>query len=353
MYFHHLDGVRVWLVSKTGNDSNAGHISAGEWPVTFVAAKLTIGSAVTAAANGDVILVWPGEYAEAVSFGSKALTLIGMGSKTKIVPASGDGVTLADYSVLQNLIVEALASGAKAVVGTSKTNIRIIDCDLYGNYAGLYAGSADSLVLEKCRIRGQKDAGYLSGADRVLASDCSFAALGTYGTGAACYGINGSGGGTYNRCRFNAARSDTSAQAIAAALLGAAEMAIFKDCFFYANAGSGHTGAAGGVHVNGAGAIAVLENCLIKAVSPNASPGPYDLYQSIGEIVAFNSRYSTACGIVDTGGPRLDAAIKLLTNKVVQTKSTGAVKVYDDDDSTLLLTLTPSETATEITLTPS
>jgi len=29
------------------------------------------------------------------------------------------------------------------------------------------------------------------------------------------------------------------------------------------------------------------------------------------------------------------------------------VKVYDDDDSTLLLTLTPSETATEITLTPS
>ena len=353
MYFHHLDGRYVWLVAKVGNDSNTGHIGQ-DWPVTLTSeAKLTIGSAVTGAASGDVILIWPGDYAEAVNLDSKALTLIGMGSKTKIVPASGDGVTLANYSVLQNLIVEALEWNAKAVVGSNKTNMKIIDCDLYGNYAGLYASSADSLLLDRCRIRGQKYAGHLSGADRVFASDCSFVALGTYSNNVACYAIYRPGGGTYNRCRFDAARSDTSTQAIEAVLLGPAEMAVFKDCFFYVNAGSGHTGAAGGVHVNGSGAIAVLENCLVKAVSANASPGPYDLYQSIGEIVALNSRYSTAYGIVDTGGPRLDAAIKLLINKIVQTKSTGAVKVYDDDDSTLMVTLTPSETATEITLTPS
>ena len=79
-------------------------------------------------------------------------------------------MTVHDYSVLQNLIVEALGSDAKAVVGSSKTNVKIIDCDLYGNYAGLYADVVDSLVLEKCRIRGQRDAAYLSGADRILAS---------------------------------------------------------------------------------------------------------------------------------------------------------------------------------------
>lgn len=352
MYFHQLCGSHIWLVAKTGNDENEGILS-GIIPLPLeLDAKLTIGAAVTAAASGDVILVWPGEYAEAVSFGSKALTLIGMGSKTKIVPASGDGVTLADYSVLQNLIIEALGSDAKAIVGTSKTNIRITDCDLYGNYAGLYAGGADSLILENCRIRGQKDASYLSGADRVFASDSSFSATGTYGTGAACYGINGPGGGTFNRCRFNAARSDTSAQAIAAALLGAGEMAIFKDCLFYASAGSGHTGAAGGIQVNGSGAIAVLENCLAKAASANASPGPYDLYQSTGEIVAINTRFSTSYGRIDTGGARLDAAVKLLTNKVVQTKSTGAINVYDDDGSTAILTLTPTESETLITMTP-
>jgi len=217
----------------------------------------------------------------------------------------------------------------------------------------LYADAADSLILDRCRIRGQRDGAYLFGADRIFASDCSLAALGTYGTGADCYGINGAGGGTYSRCRFDAARSDTTSQAIAAALLGAGELAMFRDCLFNATAGSGHTGAASGLHVNGSGAIAILENCLAKAVSPNASPGSYDLYQSDGEITALNSRYSTASGTIDTGGPRLDAAIKLLSNTVIQTKSTGAVVVYDDDGSTPLLTLTPTEDSTKITLTPS
>jgi len=353
MYFHHLDGDNLWLVSKLGNDGNGGHQDTS-WPLTLsTAAKLTIGAAVTGAASGDVILVWPGDYAENVSFGSKSLTLIGMGSKAKIVPASGNGVSVHDYSVLQNLIVESLGSDAKAVVGSSKTNLRIIDCDLYGNYAGLYADGADSLILDKCRIRGQRDAGYLSGADRVLANLCTFAALGTYGTGADCYALNRAGGGIYSRCRFSAERADTTSQAIAATLLGAGELAIFKDCVFNTSAGSGHTGAAGGVHVNGAGAVAVVENCLVKSASANASPGPYDLYQSAGEIVALNTRYSTSYGTIDTGGPRLDAAIKLLSNKVIQTKSSGEMIVYDDDGSTPLLTLTPSENDTTITMTPS
>lgn len=352
MYFHHLDGTYVWLVAKDGDDSNGGHIDAS-WPLDLTsAAKLTIGAAVTGAASGDIILVWPGDYAENVNFGSKSLTIIGMGVKTKIIPASGNGVSLNDYSTLKNLIVEALGSDAKAVVGSSKTNLRVIDCDLYGNYAGLYADGADSLILDRCRIRGQRDGAYLSGADRVFASDCSLAALGTYGTGADCYGINGPGGGTYSRCRFNAERSDTTSQAIAAALLGTGELAIFRDCIFAVSAGSGHTGAAAGVHVNGAGAVAVLENCLTKAVSANASPGPYDLYQSTGEIVALNTRYLTSSGIIDTGGPRLDAVIKLLTNKTIQTKSSGVVTVYDDDGSTPLMTLTPTEDSTKITMTP-
>ena len=352
MYYNNLDRVRVWLVAKSGDDGNTGHLGAG-WLTPANDAKLTIGAAVTAAASGDVILVWPGDYAENVNFGSKSLTMIGMGSKTKIVPASGNGVSLNDYSIVKNLIVEALGSDAKAVVGSSKTNLRVIDCDLYGNYAGLYADSADSLILQRCRIRGQKDAGYLVGADRVFASDCSFAALGTYGTGADCYALNGPGGGTYSRCRFNSERSDTTSQAIAAVIMGAAELAMFRDCLFDVSAGSGHTGAAGGVHVNGAGAVAVLENCLLKAVSANASPGPYDLYQSSGEITALNCRYATAFGTIDTGGPRLDAVVKLLTNKTTQTKSSGVVTVYDDDGSTPLMTLTPSEDSTKITLTPS
>ena len=353
MYFHHLDGRYVWLVAKVGNDSNGGHISTG-WPLLLAdEAKLTIGAAISAAASGDVILVWPGDYVENVSFGSKSLTMIGMGPKTKIVPATGNGVSVHDYSGLQNLIVESLGSDAKAVVGSNKTNIKIVDCDLYGNYAGLYADNADSLMLDRCRIRGQREAAYLSAAGRVFADECSLTALGTYGTGADCYGINGPGSGIYKRCSFHAERNDTTSQAIAAALLGAGELAIFKDCIFNVSAGSGHTGAAGGLHVNGAGAVAVLENCLAKTASPNASPGPYDLYQSAGEITALNCSYTTSSGTINTGGPRLDAVVKLLTNKTAQMKSSGAITVYNDDGSTPLLTLTPSEDDSSITLTPS
>ncbi|UCE49953.1 MAG: hypothetical protein JSW47_07310 [Phycisphaerales bacterium] len=44
---------------------------------------------------------------------------------------------------------------------------------------------------------------------------------------------------------------------------------------------------------------------------------------------------------------------KVLVNKAVQEKSTGAIQYYDDDDQTILLTLMPNDTQTEITRTVS
>jgi len=46
-------------------------------------------------------------------------------------------------------------------------------------------------------------------------------------------------------------------------------------------------------------------------------------------------------------------ADKILLNKAVQTKSTGAVVYYDDDGSTPLITQTPSEDSTTVTRAPS
>lgn len=46
-------------------------------------------------------------------------------------------------------------------------------------------------------------------------------------------------------------------------------------------------------------------------------------------------------------------AQKILANKAVQDKTTGAVVYYDDDGVTPLLTHTPTDTDTEITRTPS
>ncbi len=53
------------------------------------------------------------------------------------------------------------------------------------------------------------------------------------------------------------------------------------------------------------------------------------------------------------GSSIFEKAAKMLINKAVQNKSTGAIEYYDDDGSTVLLTHTPSDSDTEVTRTPS
>jgi len=53
------------------------------------------------------------------------------------------------------------------------------------------------------------------------------------------------------------------------------------------------------------------------------------------------------------GGVLFEKAAKLLVNKAVQNKSTGAVDYYDDDGETVILTHTPADTELTITRTPS
>jgi len=56
--------------------------------------------------------------------------------------------------------------------------------------------------------------------------------------------------------------------------------------------------------------------------------------------------------IVWSGTGRITAD-KMLANKAVQTKSTGRIEYYDDDEQTVLLAHTPADTETAITRTPS
>jgi hypothetical protein len=52
-------------------------------------------------------------------------------------------------------------------------------------------------------------------------------------------------------------------------------------------------------------------------------------------------------------GTGMVTADKLLSNKAVQNKPSGQIKYYDDDGQTVLLTLTPTDSAAAITRTPS
>lgn len=58
-------------------------------------------------------------------------------------------------------------------------------------------------------------------------------------------------------------------------------------------------------------------------------------------------------GSSEDGSEKLIQAAKLLINKVIQNKTTGVITVYDNDGETAILTLTPSDDGSQITLTPS
>ena len=53
------------------------------------------------------------------------------------------------------------------------------------------------------------------------------------------------------------------------------------------------------------------------------------------------------------GNVLFQKAAKLLVNKAVQNKSTGAINYYDDDGETIILTHTPSDGESAITRMPS
>lgn len=59
----------------------------------------------------------------------------------------------------------------------------------------------------------------------------------------------------------------------------------------------------------------------------------------------------TGTRLVWTGTGEL-TALKILANRAIQDKVTGTIDFYDDDDETVLLTLTPWDTASSIERTP-
>lgn len=173
----------------------------------------------------------------------------------------------------------------------------------------------------------------------------------------------------YSNCVFTSQRNDTTDKGCGAVYCASNSRAIFKNCLLESSAGSGHTGQAYGILVNGSGAVAVLENCSVKSASDNASYGPYDLWQADGTLVACGCSYETTDGVITNGGSgwgdavnmqvdlaltgvNLDKAAKVLVNKAVQDKLTGAITYYEDDGATAFLTHTPDDQEAAITRTP-
>jgi len=380
--FYLNDSSRVWHVAKVGNDGNSGH--AGQYPINLANdAKLTIGAAVTAAASGDKIIIWPGDYAENVNLGTKALTLIGVSrNQSKIVPATGNGVELTNNCILKNLSVEAIDTGtnSKGVSGSGKTNLIIEDCDIYGDWDAATLTNSNDVTLRNCRFRGKYDAANVAAVQGLIIENCVFRGLGTHDTNTHCRGLMAAGArGTISNSIFYAERADVSTKDFGGIdMIQGSQRAVLaiQNCEFYAKGGTNNTGNAFGIRVDFSNSVVSILNCAFYIESSYAAT-KYDITVANANALAVVSNCAWKNGLngnvkvlntlspVDASGrvnlgtiKDVDAdilikAIKLLKNKAVQDKLTGAIRYYDDDGQTVILTHTPSEDGTSVTRTVS
>ena len=88
-------------------------------------------------------------------------------------------------------------------------------------------------------------------------------------------------------------------------------------------------------------------------VSSNISAGRYSVvvFEQAGANPADGDRVIGSSEIIWTGVGELTTD-KVLANKAVQTKSTGAIEYYDDDGQTVILTHTPDDAESAITRIP-
>jgi hypothetical protein len=364
------DSSRVWHVAKAGDDGNSGH--AGQYPVNLANdAKLTIGAAVSGAADGDTIIIWPGDYAEAVNASSKSLRLIGTHKgKVRIVPSSGTPLQIGSDSYIANLCAISPSGGSMGINIPNKTNITLENCYAYGPSDGLYISATTltnyNIRLIDCLFESPWDAVNLGSAPGIFALRCNFKCTGSVNNS---HGIQLPGSGIYKDCVIWAKTSSAGTAEHGGIELGSGgeARAIFEGCCIYVEAAGTRTGNVYGIKVNQVNSHTIVSNCNLITIAPGANGGPKDLYQLNGSIVVNGCRYLTWSGTIiqgDSGwanavknqaGAAIDEdsalqkAIKMLINKAVQDKLTGAIRYYDDDGQTLILTHTPIEDGSSFT----
>jgi hypothetical protein len=115
---YHVDGIN-------GNDLNNG--------LSKENAFATIRKAITAARDGDTIMVWPGVYLEEVAFNRKAITIQSASDAAVVVSPKGYAFSFfgaeSSMSILRNFVIRNCGEGAIFCNGASPTltNLTIVD----------------------------------------------------------------------------------------------------------------------------------------------------------------------------------------------------------------------------------
>ncbi len=392
------DSANVIHVSKSGNDSNGG--VAQQYPVSLASdSKLTIGSALSACPDGGTIVIWPGEYAEQVDIdsASKSIRLVGTHRYKCMISQSsaGDVVTGYDQCVFENLSIiqtgtgkalvvddetkvvgcDVISSGIDGLYGCSKKRVKIKNCYVFSSYDSVYLGNEglieDSLIVTDGCYPGSGIARAVCTNDAtrdVIVRNSTLIAQPSYGKATSpfpdlyesdrdLYCIKTARTAVLDNCVLVAsdykpggAHADSYAAGDSFCVNGV-QCLVASNCSFlsWTDQNEQDTTAYGLHNTNGQvqnGRFSVMGQTASWALYTTATNKVYLLNTcydaaSIGSGVELKA-VPDADGGVEVSGKALTAA-KILANKAVQNKSTGAIAYYDDDGQTVIMTHTPSD----------
>jgi hypothetical protein len=250
----------IWYVATTGNDGNAGHTRGG--------ALLTIGAAITAAEDGDIIKVGTGTFDAALTV-NKALTIEGVGPDETIISNSADAtvVTATVGGVtLRNLRVTKSGTTAGACIDKGSVNFFTLeDVYLFGlaaNGTGLIGGNASGLFLTRVRMAVTGHCLDLTSATNIQIRDSVFLTTcqDSNETEVYCFNANGGTGITVTRSIFDIGNTDASSDHQVSARIGGTADVFFRDCAFFSDRFGG-SGDNKGLETLAATVEVLLENC--------------------------------------------------------------------------------------------
>jgi hypothetical protein len=342
VYSIEAEDATIWYVDGTnGNDGNDGH----QW----FNAKATIQAAVNAAASGDKIIIAPGMYSENIDLSGKDnihLWARHWGAVT-INPTTGKALKSGDNCTIENLSLcpQGTTTVDWGIDLDVSDGVKILGCRVIGKYAGMDCGGSNVFVKE-CYIKGTRDAVSIHDMSNFVFDHCLLESDGSYSGTTICNTISiiQNCTGIFTGCTVRMNRNITASQDTGGVKIGTNSRIVFDHCTIDVIGGAGVTSGVYGVQTTFATARVILVGSTICSSAANAS-SLYDLYNGAGQIVVSTCSYSTKHGTILQMGSTsaFEKAAKMLVNKAVQNKITGAIDYYDDDGQTVILTHTPTD----------
>jgi len=225
-----IDHDNILYVGKHGNDANDG--------MTPNNAKLTIQAAVTAAAAGDTIWVYPGTYTETITHAANNVTVIGVGKPNTCIITQADAnvIDFSTYTGIQYKYFKISCSAATSAIWTIQ-------------------GTTGSCAFKECHLE------MTTATDVAAANQAGVARVTGAGTitvilGKVYYYHTGNGGATAQKAAFSVANG------------GLVELILIEDLTI-SNSGTALASAVG-IDLATTG-IFHIHDCQIDVTDPNAT----------------------------------------------------------------------------------